>query len=288
MALAPAHGRPVLYQGRAFYLGADDSIGQILCFDGTTEFEFCRLPFGPAATTGGLKTDCIGMAMGFLYVSNNNGTNGQVWKVDPVTGGCQIICTRFTYANEVVSDIIGHAGRVWVATRKAQGTAAHIYSMRPDVDTAWTTERTTTDLGGTKFRDYNSLIAAGGILYAATSAPAGFAALIEKRSAAGTWSTELTSGDTTNFNYYDSLTSWGGVLYAQFAGGAVLRVVKQDSVGTWSTDKDMAAAGSTETWGFRATPAVLFASAPPRVFTKTGSTWATSLSDADLTHGLII
>jgi hypothetical protein len=128
-------------------------------------------------------------------------------------------------------------------------------------------------------------------LYAATTAPAGFAALIEKRTAAGVWSTELTSADVTNYNYYDSLAVWNGVLYAQFGGGAagaVLTVVKQDSVGTWSTDKDMAAAGSTETWGFRVTPSILFASAPPRVFTKTGSTWATSLSDANLTHGMLI
>jgi sulfur transfer complex TusBCD TusB component (DsrH family) len=132
------------------------------------------------------------------------------------------------------------------------------------------------------------MITKDGVLYAATIAPAGSAALIEKRSAAGTWSTELTSADTTNVNYYDSLVKWQNVIYAQYAGGAVIRVVKQDSVGTWSTDKDMAAGGSTETWGFRATPGLLYASAPPRVFTKSGAVWSTSLSDADLTHGMLI
>ena len=288
MAITLIHGRPVLYQGRAFYLGANDAIGQILCFDGTNEFEFCRVPFGPAASTGGSRTDCIGMAMGLLYVANNDGTTGHVYSVDPVTGSTLQVGGTFVTANEVVSDIVAYAGRVWICTRKAQGTAAHIYSLRPGVDTTWTTERTTADLGSTKFRDYNSLLALGGQLYAATTGPAGFAALIEKRTAAGTWSTELTSGDTTNLNLYDSLTLWNGVMYAMFSGGTTFTVVKRVSAGSWTTDKDMGAAGSTKAWGFRVTPGLLYASAPPRVFTKSGSTWSTSLSDASLVHGMLI
>jgi hypothetical protein len=281
----------IVYKGRAFYAGEDDSIGQILCFDGSKEFEFCRLPFGAAvATTGGTNTNAVGMAMGQFIISNNNGTTGQVWMVDPVTGGATLLGGTFTASSEIVTDVCAYAGRVWICTSSVSGSAvSHIYSIRPGIDTAWTTERTTTDMGSSKFLQYNSLAVKDGQLYAATTSPAGFAAKIEKRTAAGVWSTELTSGDTTNLNYYDALTVWNGNLYAQFAGGAVVTVVKQASVGSWSTDKDMAAAGSTSSGYFLVTPDVLFASGAPRVFTKNlAGSWSTSLSDASLTHGLLI
>jgi hypothetical protein len=77
----------IVYHGRAFYAGESDNIGQILCFDGQREFEFCRLPFGPsAATTGGTDMNAVGFAMGQFYISLNNGTTGRVFQVDPVTG----------------------------------------------------------------------------------------------------------------------------------------------------------------------------------------------------------
>jgi hypothetical protein len=106
-------------------------------------------------------------------------------------------------------------------------------------------------------------------LYAATSAPAGFAATIEKRAPDGTWTTELTAGVSVSLGYYDALTVWNGLLYAQFGySTTTFTVVKQASIGSWSTDKDMAAAGATSTGYFLTTPDLLFASGPPRVFTK--------------------
>lgn len=281
----------IVYNGRAFYAGEDDSIGQILCFDGSTEFEFTRLPFGPsAATAGGTKTGAVGFAGGSFYISNGNATSVQIYSVDPNTGAAALVGGLLDATVEKVTDVTSHAGRVWICTQSVSGVGvSHIYSIRPGIDTAWTTERTTTDMGGGKFLQYNSLMPLAGILYAATASPAGFAAKIEKRSAAGTWSTELTSADTTNLNYYDSLTVWNGVLYAQFAGGAVITIVKQVSAASWSTDKDMAAAGSTISGYFLTTPDLLYASAPPRVFTKNvAGTYTTALSDASLTHGMLI
>ena len=68
-----------------------------------------------------------------------------------------------------------------------------------------------------------------------------------------------------------------------------INVVRQVSVGTWVLDKDMLAAGSTSSGYFLSTPDLLFASAPPRVFTRNAAaTWSTSLSDASLTHGMLI
>lgn len=281
----------VLYKGRAFYAGELDSIGQILCFDGQKEFEFTRLPFGPASdNVGGTAINMVGMAMGLFYVSLNNGTTGRVYSVNPVTGAATQAGGTFTTANEIVVDVCAYEGRVWIATQNDNTKAAHIYSIRPGVDTVWTTERTTSDLGTNQFLNYNSLAASVGQLYAATSAPAGFAALIEKRTAGGTWSTELTAGSSAAAGHYDKLVIWNGFLYAQQAySTTVFDVVKQASVGTWGVDKDMAAAGSTSTGYFQGTPDILFASAPPRVFTKNlAGTWATSLSDANLTHGMLI
>ncbi len=281
----------VVYRGRAFYAGELDSIGQILCFDGLKEFEFTRLPFGPAAdTAGGTRINAVGMAMGLFYISINNATTGRVYAVDPVTGAASQVGGTFVVADEIVVDVCAYAGRVWICTNNDNTKAAHIYSIRPGVDTAWTTERTTTDLGASQFRNYNSLAAKGGQLYAATSAPAGFAAIIEKRTAAGSWSTELTAGSSAAAGYYDALVEWNGKLYAQQGYSTTLfAVVIQDSVGSWSTDKDMAAAGSTSTGYFLSTPDLLFASGPPRVFVKNlSNSWSTSLSDASLTHGMLI
>lgn len=281
----------VLYKGRAFYAGELDSIGQILCFDGQKEFEFTRIPFGPASdNVGGTAMNMVGMAMGLFYISLNNGTTGRVYSVDPVTGAATQVGGTFVTADEIVVDVCAYEGRVWICTQNDNTKAAHIYSIRPGVDTVWTTERTTADLGGTKFLNYNSLAASVGQLYAATSAPAGFAARIEKRTAGGTWSTELTAGSSAAAGHYDKLVIWDGFLYAQQGySTTVFDVIKQASVGTWAVDKDMAAAGSTSTGYFQGTPDILFASAPPRVFTKNlAGTWATSLSDASLTHGMLI
>lgn len=281
----------IVYRGRAFYAGEDDSIGQILCFDGQKEFEFCRLPFGPTvATTGGTKTNAVGMAMGLFYFSNNDGSTGQVYAVDPATGAAAQVGGNFTATNEVVVDVCAYAGRVWICTSNDGTKAAHIYSIRPIVETAWTTERTTVDLGGTKFLNYTSLAANAGQLYAAAGAPAGFAAVIEKRTAAGVWSTELTAAQSVSAGYYDVLTVWNGFLYAQYGYGAtIFTVVKQDSVGSWSLDKNMQAAGSTDTGYMLITPTLLYASGPPRVFTKDlSNNWSTVLSDASLTHGMLI
>lgn len=287
--IANSDHNAVIYNGRAFYAGEDDSIGQILCFDGQSEFEFCRLPGGPsAATAGGTKINAVGFALGYFVISLNDGTTGRVFLVDPVTGSASQLGGTFVAADEVVVDVAALAGRIWVCTNNDNTKAAHIYSIRPNLDSAWTTERTTGALAVGVYRGYNSLAALGGQLYAATGAPAGYAAIIEVRSAAGSWSTELTSSDITNDNYYDALTVWNGVLYGQYAGGTVVDVVKRASAGSWAQDKDMAAAGSTTTWGFLVTPDTLYASGPPRVFTKVGTTWSTSLSDADLTHGMLI
>ncbi len=281
----------IVYRGRAFYAGESDSIGQVLCFDGLKEFEFCRLPFGPSVdTTGGTKFNAVGMAMGLFYFSLNNATTGRVYAVSPVTGAATQVGGTFVAGNEIVVDVCAYAGRVWICTNNDNTKAAHIYSIRPDVDTVWTTERTTTDLGVNQFRGYNSLAAIGGQLYAATGAPAGFAAIIEKRTAAGVWSTELTAGSSAATGYYDALIVWGGNLYAQQVYSTTLvNVVRQVSVGSWVLDKDMLAAGSTSSGYFLSTPDLLFASGPPRVFTRNAAaTWTTSLSDAALTHGMLI
>ena len=280
----------IVYKGRAFYAGEDDSIGQILCFDGKAEFEFCRLPFGPAAANvGGTAMNAIGIAGALFYFSLNDGTTGRVYAVDPNTGAATQVGGTFTATNEIVSDVAMFNGRVYLCTNNDNTKAAHIYSIKPEIDTTWTTERTTTDLGGSKFRGYNSLAVANGQLYAAGGAPAGFAALIERLDQTGTWNTELTSTDTTNDNYYDALVVWNGLLYGQYSSAApAFTVVKQTAVGTWVTDKDMAAAGSTAGGYMLATHDLLFASAPPRVFVKSGTTWSTALSDANLTHGLLI
>ena len=281
----------IVYQGRAFYAGESDNLGQILCFDGKKEFEFCRLPFGPSSMqTGGADMNAVGMAMGLFFISLNNGTTGRVFAVDPVTGGSSQVGGTFTTANEIVVDVCAYAGRVWICTNNDNTKAANIYSIRYGVDTAWTTERTTTNLGGGNYRNYNSIATKGGYLYAATSAPAGFAAVIEKRAPDGTWTTELTAASSAAAGYYDVLTVWNGKLYAQQNySNTVYSVVVQNSIGSWASDKDMAAAGATSTGYFLITPDLLFASGPPRVFTKNLSgTWSTSLSDASLTHGMLI
>ena len=93
----------IVYRGRAFYAGESASIGQVLCFDGLKEFEFTRLPFGPAAdTAGGTKFNAVGMAMGLFYFSLNNATTGRVYAVSPVTGAATQVGGTFTAGNEIV------------------------------------------------------------------------------------------------------------------------------------------------------------------------------------------
>lgn len=284
--------RPVVYHNRAYFVGSKDEVGQVLVFDGRVQRELCRLLGGPSSTAAGADFGAMGIADGQLYVALSDGTTMYVHQVDPTTGAARVIGTGLTVANEIVTDYASFNGRLFVATAGIGNThASHIYSIDVERETAWTTERTTSDLGGTKFRQYTSLKVFGGKLYATTSAPAGFAAIIEYSNTTGTWTTDLTSSDSTNANNYDALVTFNGFLYAMYncPTTSSFLVIKQTAAATWSTSKDMGAAGSTSTGMFRSTPQILYAVGPPKVFTQdTSGTWATSFSDAALTYGLIV
>jgi hypothetical protein len=146
-------------------------------------------------------------------------------------------------------------------------------------------------LGGGLYRGHLSVASYGGRVFISSIAPAGHAAIIYRSTTSYPdnmdYTDSLTSTNTTGENFYDSLIVYKGNLYAQFSGTGEVLIKKFDGT-SWTTDFDMGANGATTTGYFVVKGDDLFASGTARVFRKRGATWSTVLSDANITHGMLL
>lgn len=221
--------------GRFFYPAAT-ARGRILCYDGVTEFEACRLPISSLD------------AVTFLFVHRNriyigtSVTSPRVYVLNPFTG--EVTETGAAFVGETPHCGCSWLGKVWVGTTgAAQGK---IYSARAG-DAAFVLDRSS----GAGLSTYTSVATYKGDLYAATLGLAGTAAVIEKRTPAGVWSTSKTGPHSVQFNYFDGLAVCNGELFAFYrVDGAtdICSVYKFDGV-SWTLDKDLLAVGGDQVGG---------------------------------------
>lgn len=254
--------RAAIVKGQFFYpVGLSDvTNAAIYGYDGDAEFEFVRM--GDYA--GNTRTLCQhgGQVVFTAKYADDTTTRAGVFLADPVTGAVTQIGSGFDSTPgtgiEVVCGV-SYQGKIWIGTSNLNGVTkeAKLYSASP-VSTAWTTERTTSG-----HYMYSSLAVRNGELFAGTwIATAGTAAIVEKRTAGGTWSTSQTGGSTTTRNRYDGLITWNGDLYAIYnapdhAGTPILRIEKFNG-SAWSTDKDLQAAGEVTVAGVVAVGLALY------------------------------
>lgn len=133
--------------------------------------------------------------------------------------------------------LTSYLGQLWAGTYgvTAAGTLGNLYRILPGVDVDWTLDKSALASSGY----YTSLCEYAGNLYAAsTGNDAAFSARVERRTAAGVWSTSFTAPDT-GISYCSSLIVFNGLLFAAFFKNTVRCLVKVFDGTTWTTDKDV-------------------------------------------------
>lgn len=237
--------------------GANPAITGIIAFDGTRTYELVH--------TGSRIPSALFLYQGALYfamtVFDATPSSYGLYKVDLVTSEVSLAplaligddAVSGTPYREVVNSGLSHLGRVWWLTGyKDAGTnarEARVLSAHPE-STAWTEER----VAAGDLEHYTDGAVFQGNLYVGTLASDGTAAIIEKRTPAGVWSTVRTGTSAVRSNIFYGLKVYDGALYAiygQFYGSAVVEIHKFDG-SSWTTD--MSYTAGTDGGGFTTLP----------------------------------
>jgi hypothetical protein len=218
-------------------------------FNGAASFEQFRVPAGPSAVGpcrwitdlwvnngviyvavfdfGGVAPDHKGRVLAY---NPNSGALTQIGK-HPWGNGTAELRSGFPFC------LTSYLGQLWAGGYgvTAAGTLGNIYRILPGVDVDWTLDKTAVASSGY----FTSLCEYNGNLYAASTAnDVAFAARVEKRTAAGVWSTSFTGPDT-NTSYCCSLIVFNSLLFAAYFKDTVRVLVKVFDGTTWTTDKDV-------------------------------------------------
>lgn len=261
-------GRPgVMFDNRFYYAGNDYTAGTtsptIRMFDGESDFLLGYVP--PREGTVCLR-GVMNMIVGgdeFIYfttldagVYNANTMKVRVFQLDPETGEIRQVGEQFPLTPETVRvpfALAWHQGKLWTRTFGGGPTSVshHVYSIIPDVITAWVIDETDA-AGGTGVQS-NFLISFKGQLYMMLPQDALSAALVRVRSSLGAYTTSHTvttvqagAPSMGTFGYANGFVSgavFGGNLYLAYwnqegaagdnTGDKYLRIYKFDGT-TWS------------------------------------------------------
>ena len=183
---------------------------------------------------------------GKLYIGVNTDDHCRVIRYDPETGLIDQIGPSVpgdADGSRVVTSLVGFQGRIWFGVSgNASVQKGILSSIRPGVDTAWTTERTTgnDDL-------IVSLAAFRGLLYIGQTNTAGGAGpKVIVRDALGAYSTSTTGsfGSSSGVGYIGALFVYKDNLYAAYfdndpgGGGSNYEMLKYDGT-SWTTAYDV-------------------------------------------------
>lgn len=167
----------------------------------------------------------------------------RVYEAHPTTGNLRQIGSDFAGGEHLVSGA-SYLGKMWIGTNRS--TTGRIHSAAA-LDTAtWAVERT----AAANHVGYSCMAVYGGELFAGTAAKSGTAAIVEKRTAAGVWSTSLTGGDSAQNNYFQGFIVYQGALYAFYTNAdfSVAAIYRYNG-SSWSTDLDLDAQSTGDVRG---------------------------------------
>jgi len=243
-ALGGSPGAGVTFNNHLIYAGDDYTLGvsnpTIRIFDGLSDRLMATIP---PTTTGAITIAIMAMIIvnGIIYISTlDSGTSsanwaGRVFTFNPESGNLTPLSTGFS-SGEVPYALTWHMGRLWVGTNNGIGTVGKVYFIRPDIDTAWTTDYAlTTDTAGA----VDSMLTFQGNLMVGSDNQAGAFAKVLKRTSLGVWSVSQTAtGGTARVNNgYLSFSVFENNLYAGYYNPdttAIAKVEKFDGT-TWTT-----------------------------------------------------
>ena len=222
--LGGSPGASVFLNNKFYYAGnytVTSGPPVIRVWDGTDDYEFCRIPNNPeSANTYATGVLSMMAANGTMYLStidagtNNTNYRGRVFELDPTYGSLTLLGTTFPLGYLPYA-LTWHAGRVWAGTHTATDTdTGRIYYFRPGVDTAWTLDHTTAASNG----NVCSLYSFQGKLFAGLMAAAATFATVKQRDSAGAWTIVRTASTGTARAANGFLQMWtlSGVLYVSY------------------------------------------------------------------------
>lgn len=228
----------VSFKGRIYYAVEDGSSNHlgVAAFDGVTES--IVYPSTTAIVPIGIHNNQIALSDG--------GSN--VVLLNPATGAVKTISLGANWNGfGPVNQAVSWLGKVWIAGGDGTPQEGRV-GFAHENDASFTSDR----LAGANKLTYTSVAVYGGQLYASQYASAGTAALIEVRTAAGSWSTSLTAPSSANANFFNNLIVHGGELYAVFNHGSDAPIVYKFDGGSWTADETLDAdsqAGSAVSLG---------------------------------------
>ncbi len=235
-------GAAVVYKNKIYYAGTHTrgtDTPPIRIFDGTTDNEFVRVPFNPTLTTNNCAIQSLLLVGDTIYLSVHDGNaadagarTGRVFSLNPSSGALLPLGAAFP-AGYAPYSLCWHAGRLWAGTiwRPNTEVPGDVSWIRPNIDTAWTLDRTQSQGRGCSF-----LISYKGELFAGTGLGATSATcVVEKRTTLGVWSISLSTGAGAGSGFTNAVV-FNNKLYANQinATGPAFTVRQYDGT-SWNT-----------------------------------------------------
>lgn len=203
-------------------------------------YDVVDLPKSLALSSQAIAITDMVTANGIVYLTAyDTDGRGRALALDPRTGALSQVGPDLLPPSGSAMCCEYYQGRLWVGTFAIPGTAkGYIYSIRPGVDTAWTLERTSaTNNGG-----YHQLIAFDDDLFAGTDADAVGTAVIERRTAAGVWSTSFTAASSGASRFSGAVVFDDKLFFGWYKGAATTAsLIKMWNGSSWSTSLDIKA-----------------------------------------------
>ena len=260
-ATIPPTQRIATFKGKLYFPGDDyvitdavspyvsNTAAPLLSFDGVLSNEQFRVPANPVGVGPCRWITDLWVNNGVIYLAvwDYGGVapdhKGRVLAYHPETGLLTQIANSWGDGTDENQQgmpfcLTSFGGYLWAGTYgvTAAGTLGNLYRILPGAQAEWKLDHSAVASSGY----FMSLCEYNGNLYAASNATdAGFAPRVEKRTAAGVWSTSFTGPDTGVDGYCSSLIVFDGNLYAAYFRAGVRSLVKTFDGTTWTTDKDV-------------------------------------------------
>lgn len=245
--------RVFIYAGNDYIPYADPghTAPPVMLYNGAAAYELFRVPVNPTSTAGSNCMAILSMRVAnelvYFGVLDHGGVapnlKGRVLSFDPTNGILQEIGNRF--GDGLGENTAGapyslafYQGKLFAGTYGSSGNnQGKIYSIQPGLDEDWALDHTATVHNGY----YLDLCPYNGKLYAATDADSAGTAVIEQRTASGSWTTSK-SAPANNVSIFYGLIVFDGNLYCAWygSGGTQITIFKFDGT-NWTTDLDVTA-----------------------------------------------
>ncbi len=235
-------GAAVVYKNQLYYAGTYTTSTDrptIRVFNGTTDLELVRVPYNSALSSGAPCTINSMLLVGdLIYLSVRDGTlvsdgaarNGRVFSLNPSTGALVQMGPNFA-AGFAPYSLAWHAGRLWTGTENiSTSVAGTINWFRPNIDSAWTVDRTISQVASVAF-----LYSFQGNLFAGNFSGTGTSTVVEKRDPLGAWTVSLTVGSVGTSSGFMNAVMFNGNLYVtHFNTTSSVSTVRKFDGTTWT------------------------------------------------------